>query len=313
MPTEVQTIERANANSIPIEEKMFLNRMDIKELLESEWSPEIQEVIVAVKSKISEIEDYFGWYYISFNVCSKKIVLQMVSIAATNGKNLLEDESKSKDHRFKRLFKQKESLDVLLDDLEDLEEEQHVGDGAKSRKRRNLILDDEELTDEETKKLQEVEGLVLILTKKRSTKDYGFHKEHLDGEAIDEKSVSNPSLHISFDSQAYEEVQQTVKQDISDECKVLLSLNIAEDVNVEPVDFENNRVLRLPPKPEDEEDEKKALMYDDDDNRDAAGEWGLWSSSSFESGEYRSRDRPNEEQEKVVKNVVDGHFRALVS
>ncbi|MCE3217165.1 hypothetical protein HAX54_010720 [Datura stramonium] len=68
----------------------------------------------------------------------------------------------------------------------------------------------------------------------------------------------------------------------------------------------------LPPKPEDEEDEKKALIYDDDDDGgDDVGEWGLWSSRSFESGEYRSRDRPNEEQENVVKNVVDGHFRAL--
>ncbi|MCD7472584.1 hypothetical protein HAX54_013857 [Datura stramonium] len=144
-------------------------------------------------------------------------------------------------------------------------------------------------------------------------KDYGSHKEHPDGEAIDEKSVSSSSLHISFDSQAYEEVQPTVKQDISDECEVLSSLNVAEDVNVEPVDFENNGVLWLPPEPEDEEDDKEALMYDDDDDGDAAGEWGLRSSSSFGSGEYRSRDRSNEEQKKVVKHVVDGHFRALVS
>ncbi|MCD9561124.1 hypothetical protein HAX54_020097 [Datura stramonium] len=176
MPTEVQIIESANVNSISIEEEMFFNQMDIKELLEFEWSPEIQEVIVTVKSKISEIEDYFGWYYISCN----------------------------------------ESVDVLLDDREDLEEELYVSNGAK------------------------------------------------------------------------------------------------KDVNVEFVNFENNRVMWLPPKPEDEEDEKKALIYDDDDDGgDDVGEWGLWSSRSFESGEYRSRDRPNEEQENVVKNVVDGHFRAL--
>ncbi|XP_060172964.1 1-phosphatidylinositol-3-phosphate 5-kinase FAB1B isoform X2 [Lycium barbarum] len=145
-------------------------------------------------------------------------------------------------------------------------------------------------------------------------KEYGPHKEHPDGEAMDEKSVSSSSLHNSFDSQASEEVQQIVKQDISDECEVPSSINVAEDVNVEPVDFENNGVLWLPPEPEDEEDEKEALMYDDDDDCDAAAEWGgLRSSSSFGSGEYRSRDRSNEEQKKVVKNVVDGHFRALVS
>ncbi|KAJ8560901.1 hypothetical protein K7X08_027091 [Anisodus acutangulus] len=145
-------------------------------------------------------------------------------------------------------------------------------------------------------------------------KDYGSHKEHPDGEVMDEKSVSSSSLYNSFDSQASEEVQQIVKPDISVECEVPSSINVAEDVNVEPVDFENNGVLWLPPEPEDEEDEKEALMYDDDDDGDAAGEWGcLRSSSSFGSGEYRSRDRSNEEQKKVVKNVVDGHFRALVS
>ncbi|XP_055802791.1 1-phosphatidylinositol-3-phosphate 5-kinase FAB1B-like isoform X3 [Solanum dulcamara] len=145
-------------------------------------------------------------------------------------------------------------------------------------------------------------------------KDYGSHKEHPDGEAIDEKSVSSSSLHNSFDSQASEEVQQIVKQDISDECEVPPSLNVPEDINVEPVDFENNGLLWLPPEPEDEEDEKEALMNDDDDDGGAAGELGgLWSSSSFGSGEYRSRDRSSEEQKKIVKNVVDGHFRALVS
>lgn len=83
----------------------------------------------------------------------------------------------------------------------------------------------------------------------------------------------------------------------------------------EPVDFENNGVLWLPPEPEDEEDEKEAFLYDDDDGGgDATGEWGyLRSSSSFGSGEYRNRQKSNEEHRKVMKNVVDGHFRALVA
>ncbi|XP_015079014.1 uncharacterized protein LOC107022968 [Solanum pennellii] len=63
----------SNVNNLPREEEMFLNRMDIKELLEAEWSSELQEYIVTVKSKIIEIHTYFGWYYISCNVCSKKI------------------------------------------------------------------------------------------------------------------------------------------------------------------------------------------------------------------------------------------------
>ncbi|XP_047250647.1 uncharacterized protein LOC107839599 isoform X3 [Capsicum annuum] len=40
MSTEVQIIERSNVNNISIEEEMILNPMDIKELFDSEWSPE---------------------------------------------------------------------------------------------------------------------------------------------------------------------------------------------------------------------------------------------------------------------------------
>lgn len=160
----------------------------------------------------------------------------------------------------------------------------------------------------------QVNGYYGLLQYDEIKKDYGSHKEHPDGEAIDKKSVSSSSLHNSSDSQVSEEVQQIVKHDVSDEYEVPSSLNVAEDVNVEPVDFENNGVLWLPPEPEDEEDEKETLIYDDDDDGDAAGEWGcLRSSSSFGSGEGRSADRSNGEQKKVVKNVVDGHFRALVS
>jgi 1-phosphatidylinositol-3-phosphate 5-kinase len=57
-------------------------------------------------------------------------------------------------------------------------------------------------------------------------------------------------------------------------------------------------------------------LFDDDDDNDgrATGEFGyLRNSSSFGSGEYRHKDRSNEEHKKVMKNVVDGHFRALVS
>ncbi|XP_049364184.1 uncharacterized protein LOC125828921 [Solanum verrucosum] len=43
MSTELQVIESSNVNSLPIEEEMFMNRMDIKELLEAEWSSELQD------------------------------------------------------------------------------------------------------------------------------------------------------------------------------------------------------------------------------------------------------------------------------
>lgn len=147
-----------------------------------------------------------------------------------------------------------------------------------------------------------------------SDKDCGSRKVHPNGEAVDEKSANSLSLQNNFDSQAFEEVRQIVKQDISDECETSSSLYAAQDVNLEPVDFESSGILWLPPEPEDEEDERDGLLFDDDDDGDTAGEWGyLHTSSSFGSGEYRGRDRSTEGQKKAVKNVVDGHFRALVS
>ncbi|KAL6996192.1 1-phosphatidylinositol-3-phosphate 5-kinase fab1b [Sarracenia purpurea var. burkii] len=147
---------------------------------------------------------------------------------------------------------------------------------------------------------------------------YGSHKVHPDGETMDAKSVSSSSLHNSFDSVGSEDTQQIVKKedehDTGDECEAPSSLYAPADVDAEPVDFENNGLLWLPPDPEDEEDEREPLLFDDDDEGGATGEWGyLRSSSSFGSGEHRSRDRSNEEHKKAMKNVVDGHFRALVA
>ncbi|KAK6153537.1 hypothetical protein DH2020_013176 [Rehmannia glutinosa] len=147
--------------------------------------------------------------------------------------------------------------------------------------------------------------------------DYKSRKVHPDGDSVDSTSVKSYSIQNSFDSHTPGEVQQVVQKggehDISDECEVP-SLYAAEDVVTEPVDFENNGVLWLPPEPEDEEDEREALLFEDEDDGDAAGEWGyLRNSSSFGSGEYRSRDKSNEEHKRAMKNVVDGHFRALVA
>lgn len=145
----------------------------------------------------------------------------------------------------------------------------------------------------------------------------GSQKVHPDGENINTKL----SPKHSFDTQGSEGAPFIGKNgdepDICDENEAPSSLYVSEDVDVEPVDFENNGLLWLPPEPEDEEDEREAILFDDDDDDDddgnAIGEWGyLRNSSSFGSGEHRQRDRSSEEH-KVVKNVVDGHFRALVA
>lgn len=143
----------------------------------------------------------------------------------------------------------------------------------------------------------------------------GSQKVYPDGENI---NVNLPSDY-SCDTQGLEGAPVIAKNedvpDICDENEAPSSLYVSEDVDAEPVDFENNGLLWLPPEPQDEEDEQEALLFDDDDDDgNAMGEWGyLRSSSSFGSGEYRCKDRSSEEQNNVMKNVVDGHFRALVS
>ncbi|KAL2933788.1 1-phosphatidylinositol-3-phosphate 5-kinase FAB1B [Bienertia sinuspersici] len=99
-----------------------------------------------------------------------------------------------------------------------------------------------------------------------------------------------------------------------DECETPSSLCNVDDVNSEPVDFENNGLLWLPPEPENEEDERDTCLLDDDDDADVTGErCHLRPSSSFGSSEQHEMEKSGEDQKKAVKNVVDGHFRALVS
>lgn len=149
----------------------------------------------------------------------------------------------------------------------------------------------------------------------------GSHKVHPDSENIDTKSLSCcPLQNHNFESQGLEGILQLEKKedehDMGDECEASSSLYVDDhEVDAEPVDFESNGLLWLPPEPEDGEDEKEIGLFDDDDDDDgnATGEWGYLRSSSFGSGESRNRDRSNEEHKKAMKNVVDGHFTALVA
>lgn len=105
--------------------------------------------------------------------------------------------------------------------------------------------------------------------------------------------------------------------DFGDVCEAPSPLCTIEDVDniTELVDFENNGLLWLPPEPENEEDDGNGSFFDDDDDDlEISGEWGhLWSYCSFGSGEYHEKEKSGEDQKKAMKNVVDEHFRALVS
>ncbi|XP_026440763.1 1-phosphatidylinositol-3-phosphate 5-kinase FAB1B-like isoform X2 [Papaver somniferum] len=91
------------------------------------------------------------------------------------------------------------------------------------------------------------------------------------------------------------------------------SSSVAESKMVEPVDFENNGLLWIPPGPDDlEDDEEAVLFYDDED--DATAEWRHLSPlTSFGDGESSTKEKSGEEHKKAMKNVVDGQFRALVA
>ncbi|GJN03665.1 hypothetical protein PR202_ga21136 [Eleusine coracana subsp. coracana] len=91
----------------------------------------------------------------------------------------------------------------------------------------------------------------------------------------------------------------------------LYSMEVPE--NEPPVDFENNSSLWVSPEPEDEEEDHDGVLCDDDEGEDATGEWGYQRSNSFGNGHCRSRDKSAEEHKKAMKEIVDGHFRALVS
>lgn len=148
----------------------------------------------------------------------------------------------------------------------------------------------------------------------------GFREVHLHEGNIETKNLSNPAIRHSFGSGETEGPSRLINRKevesiVGDECETPSSIYAAEDVNAEPLDFENNGLLWLPPEPEDEEDERESLLLDDDDGEaDPTGDWGyLRISSSFGSGDFRNRNRTNEEHKNAVKNIVDEHFKALVS
>uniref|UniRef100_A0A0D3A2A4 1-phosphatidylinositol-3-phosphate 5-kinase n=1 Tax=Brassica oleracea var. oleracea TaxID=109376 RepID=A0A0D3A2A4_BRAOL len=78
----------------------------------------------------------------------------------------------------------------------------------------------------------------------------------------------------------------------------------------EVVDFESDGLLWLPPEPENEEDEREGLLSDDEGDGGDRGDWGyLRPSNSFKDKELHSREKSGG----AMKNVVEGHFRALVA
>ncbi|TYH12877.1 hypothetical protein ES288_A06G100900v1 [Gossypium darwinii] len=143
---------------------------------------------------------------------------------------------------------------------------------------------------------------------------YGSVKLQPNGENLYAKSLSGSPLAENSNKQIVDGIKKFEEINGQENAEEGEALDYEVDgTNAKPVDFENDMLLWLPPEPEDEEDEREAALFDDDDEG-ATGEWGyLRSSNSFGSGDYRSRDKSTEEHRQAMKNVVEGHFRALVA
>ncbi|XP_051114161.1 1-phosphatidylinositol-3-phosphate 5-kinase FAB1B-like isoform X2 [Andrographis paniculata] len=140
-------------------------------------------------------------------------------------------------------------------------------------------------------------------------------KVHPDGDDLypEDSETSPPQNYVDSEPHSDDQKQMLQKDFEHDECTPLSSLYAVKDMDSAPVDFENNALLWLPPEPEDEEDDKEAIFIGDDDDDDGivnpAGEWSYF----HDSGVFRSRDKSNVEHKRVMMNVLDSHFRALVS
>ncbi|KAK1279908.1 1-phosphatidylinositol-3-phosphate 5-kinase FAB1B [Acorus gramineus] len=145
--------------------------------------------------------------------------------------------------------------------------------------------------------------------------DYGCHNVHTDEETGSARylSSSRDECVILPVPDCVGKLEDEAGQYDGYECEATSSIYGMAAADAEPIDFENNGLLWFPPEPEDEEDDRETILFDDDDDEDASGEWGgLRSSNSFVGGEYRCRERSNEEHKKSMKHVFD-HFRALVA
>ncbi|KAK9275469.1 hypothetical protein L1049_022736 [Liquidambar formosana] len=96
---------------------------------------------------------------------------------------------------------------------------------------------------------------------------YGPHKVHPDGENIDTKSTNCSLLTENFHTQDLEEIRKLGEEanghNHGDDSAAPPASYDLEGTDAEPVDFENNGLLWLPPEPEDEEDEREIVLFDD--------------------------------------------------
>lgn len=87
-------------------------------------------------------------------------------------------------------------------------------------------------------------------------------------------SISSSQLPENFNTQGTVERNKNTEEE-------------TDERNSEPLDFENNGLLWLPPEPEDEKDDRVDGLFDyDDEDEDATGDWGYFTSLSSEAAAF---------------------------
>ncbi|XP_020114885.1 putative 1-phosphatidylinositol-3-phosphate 5-kinase FAB1C [Ananas comosus] len=79
----------------------------------------------------------------------------------------------------------------------------------------------------------------------------------------------------------------------------------------QPFDYKSDEQIWYPPKPEVEEDDMETGLVDEDDETSEPGK--SFRPTSFGDGAHGIKEKNNEVHKDVLKNAVQGHFRALVA
>uniref|UniRef100_A0A1J3EYC0 1-phosphatidylinositol-3-phosphate 5-kinase n=1 Tax=Noccaea caerulescens TaxID=107243 RepID=A0A1J3EYC0_NOCCA len=139
---------------------------------------------------------------------------------------------------------------------------------------------------------------------------YGSHQAHDVGVSIDSNIQNCLPPDEDLDAVNTETIDKAEQQENGWNDVKEGSPPCEESFEPEVVDFESDGLLWLPPEPENEEDEREAALSDDDGDEGDRGDWGyLRPSNSFKDKEFHSREKSSG----AMKNVVEGHFRALVA
>uniref|UniRef100_K4D0J6 Replication protein A 70 kDa DNA-binding subunit B/D first OB fold domain-containing protein n=1 Tax=Solanum lycopersicum TaxID=4081 RepID=K4D0J6_SOLLC len=131
---DVVTIASRNSGNVPDAQAMLEKRMTVAELLDSEWCPDIEEWVVAIRAQITAIENFFDWVKRNSKIQLNKETSMRKDQTQTTVKNfLMRDTFISKQRVYSRKFKKRRNLFIA-------DSEKSDGDTIKVQSRVILML-----------------------------------------------------------------------------------------------------------------------------------------------------------------------------